>query len=87
MRERERKGERKKESESGKERERERERNRGGEGGERDLYTKRLSKQTSGCTCAKFSLRRRWLLDPRKHISDDRSRITDRWVLNHFIVR
>ena len=56
---------------------------------ERDIYTlKWLSKQaSSGCTCIKFCLHRRRLLDPRKHISDDRSRITDRWVLNHFIVR
>ena len=55
----------------------ERERDRGG--GEKNIYTKRLSKQTtSGCTCVKFSLRRRMLLDPRKHIRDERSRITDR---------
>ena len=49
----------------------------GGGGGERErernIYTKRLSKQTiSGCTCVKFSLRRRMLLDPRKHIRDER---------------
>ena len=70
-RERERENERGREGEGEGERERERKR-------DREIYTKRLSKQTtSGCTRVKFSLRRRRLLDPRKHSRDERSRITD----------